>query len=261
MAHSDIVPDPHEAENDFKNLEAEFDSLSRELAEKELELATLENELSVFEKIYARAVGVLFAELDDLDKEIAKELFRLHPEEKYKAGFQTAERKARASQDAVNEKLDQGEKKTFVPSEDLKNLFRKVAKTIHPDLAINEEERAYRTILMARANTAYKNGDKEALEQILFEWDYRDEKSILKESRPDELDQLEKKILQIRLRLKEIEIKIVKLKNSELFQLMIRVEQAEQQGHDLLTDMAKDIQRQIQDAKGLLNNLKQQEQG
>jgi septal ring factor EnvC (AmiA/AmiB activator) len=84
MGSHEIVPDPIQNDNDFKSRESEFEALSRELAERELELATLENELGIFETRYARTIGVLFAELDELEKEIAKELFRLHPEEKYK---------------------------------------------------------------------------------------------------------------------------------------------------------------------------------
>jgi hypothetical protein len=133
-----------------------------------------------------------------------------------------------------------------------------VAKTIHPDLTTNDDETEYRTKLMARANEAYRNGDKESLEQILAEWERRDKKSILKELPPLQMDLVEKKILQIKLRLKEIEVKIGKLIKSDLYQLMLKVKQAEQQGRDLLNDMKVDIKRQIEAANSLLNNLKQQ---
>lgn len=257
MEGSKLIPNSTQGENYFSGREAEFEALSRELAEKEFELATLENKLSAFEKRYARTIGILFAELDDLEKEIAKELSRLHPDEEYKQGFQRAERKAKTSKDAVNERISQSEKKPFSPSEELKNLFRKVAKAIHPDLATDEHERAYRNSLMVRANEAYKNGDIEALEQILNEWEHRDEKSFSKEAQPSQLDQLEQKILQVKMRMKEIERRIAELKQSELCQLMIKVEQAETEGRDLLGDMAKDLQYQIQSAKTLLESLKQ----
>jgi tetrahydromethanopterin S-methyltransferase subunit G len=241
------------------NQKTEFERLSRELAERELELATLENELSAFEKRYARTVGILFAELDLLEREIARELLRLHPEEKYRQGFQRAEKKASASQEAVNEKTRQAEKQAYIPTEEIKNLYRKVAKTIHPDLAVNEAERAFRTDLMARANAAYKIGDKQALEQILYEWEHRDEKSFLQEEGSKESEHLEQKIAQIKRRMQEIETRIEELKNSDLYQLLGKVEQAARHGRDLLDDMAKDLRRQILEATKLLNSLKQQE--
>jgi len=258
---SSNLPSSTQAEQHLEYKETEFESLSRELTEKELELATLEYELSVFEERYARTVGFLFAELDILDREIARELYRLHPEEKYQQGFQRAERKAKASQDAVNEKTNQGEKETYIPTEEIKNLFRKVAKTIHPDLAINEAERAFRTVLMARANEAYKNGDEQALEQILYEWDNRDEKSFFQEEESKEPNQLERKIAQIKVRLEEINTRIRELKKSELYQLMLKVEQADRDGRNLLSDMAKDLRGRLLDAQKLLDSLKLQERG
>ena len=243
------------------HLETEFESLSKKLAEKELELATLEIELSFFEKRYARTVGILLAELDILEREIARELLRLHPEEQYRQGFYRAEKKARDSQEAVNEKTKQEEKQAYIPTEEIKKLYRKVAKTIHPDLSVNEAERAFRTVLMARANAAYKIGDKAALEQILYEWEHRDEESFFQEEEPKEADQLERKIAQIKHRLKEIEIRIGEVKRSDLYQLLLKVERADREGRDLLGDMARDLQGQILEANKLLDSLKQQEIG
>lgn len=251
------MPNSALGDNDSRGRESEFEALSRELAEKELELATLENKLSAFEQRYARTIGILLAELDDLEKEIAKELYRLHPNEKYRQGFQRAKRKAKTSQDAVDEKISQAEGEQFTPSDELKKLFRKVAKTVHPDLATDEREQAYRNSLMARANEAYRKGDMAALQQILDEWECRDEKSISTEAQPSQSDQLEQQLLQIRMRIKTIQMRIDGLKKSELYQLLIKVEQAALQGRDLLGDMVMDLQYQIQSAKALLESFKQ----
>jgi hypothetical protein len=258
MGSSRFDPNPPQSENVFESRHAEFEALSKDLAERELELATLETKLSEFEKRYARTVGVLFAELDELEKEIAKELFRLNPTEEYQQGFQRAERKAKSSQDGVgSEGIANNEKKPFAPSDELKNLFRKVAKLIHPDLATDERERAYRTSLMARANEAYKNGDLKALEQILDEWEHRDETTFPEEAARTHWDQLELTILQVKARIKVIEERIANLEKSELYQLMIKVEQAQLEGRDLLGDMAKNLQTQIQAATGLLESLRE----
>jgi len=253
------IPAPGRSEVDHGSRLAEFEALSRELADKELDLATLENELSEFETRYAAQVGILFAELDVLDREIARELMRLHPEDKYRQGFRQAERKAETSQDAVNEKVKQPEKKPYRPTEEIKNLYRKVAKIIHPDLATSESERAYRTALMARANAAYKAGDKQALEQILYEWEHGGEKSFFTRPELEPSDQLDRLIAQIKDRLQELDRRIAGLKKSELYQLMLKVERADREGRDLLGEMAKDLQRKIQAAQELLDSLKQQE--
>ncbi len=257
MEKPDIVSRAAESDGHYQDRAAEFEALTRQLADKELELASLERDLSTFEGRYAQAVGLLLAELDELDREIAREMLRLNPKEEYRQGFQRAERKAKASQETVRDKIAQGDKKPFEPSEELKSLFRKVAKTVHPDLATNEEERAYRNSLMARANEAYKKGDLEALKQILYEWEHRDERAFTRESQASPLERLEQQIYQVKMRLQEIDRKIAELKKSDLYELMVKVKRADQDGRDLLGDMALQLQEQIAAARKLLASLRE----
>jgi hypothetical protein len=254
-----LATNPTSEKNDFRDKNAEFESLSKELTEKELELSTLERKLSLFERKYASTVGNFFAELDDIEKEIAEELLRLNPKEEYRQGFQRAESKAKASRDAVDEKIAQGDKKPFEPSDELRNLFRKVAKAIHPDLATDPQERSFRNILMTRANEAYKKGDIEGLKRILDEWENSDKKTYPEQAELIQLDQLEQKRQQIKHRINEIEIRISELKKSDLYQLMVKVEQAEIEGRDLLGEMGNELQEQILEAKKLLASLQQKE--
>lgn len=244
-------------EDDTASRQAKFEALCKELAEKELELATLENELAFFEHTYARRVGNLYAELDRLEAEIAHELYRLHPDPEHQAGYEAAEWKARVNQQAVDEKLTGEEQKPPSPSEELRNLFRKVAKIIHPDLATDEEERAFRTRLMARANAAYKRNDEAALEQILEEWENRGKQAAPETTPQIHGDPLDRQISQVQARIREIEAQIEALRTSELYQLMRQVEQAKEQGRDLLGEMAADIQTKIDGARELLQSLQQ----
>jgi hypothetical protein len=246
-------------EDNTASRQAEFEALCKELVEKELELATLENELALFERTYALRVGSLYAELDWLEAEIARELYRLYPDPEHRAGYEAAEQKARVNRQAVDEKLTGEEQKPPPPSEELRNLFRKVAKIIHPDFATDEEDRAFRTRLMARANAAYKRNDKAALEQILEEWERRGEQPPPETTPQIHGDLLDKQISQVQARIQEIEAQIEALKASELYQLMFRVEQAKEHGQDLLGEMATDIQTKINGARELLRGLQQRE--
>jgi len=250
---------PTSRENDSSDHNAEFESLSKELSEKELDLSTLERKLSLFEGRYAGTVGILFAKLDEIEKEIAKELLRLNPKEEYRQAFQKAERKARSSRDAVDEKVAQSDRKPFEPSDELRELFRKVAKAIHPDFATDPQERAFRNRLMARAIEAYKKGDMQGLKQIMVEWENRDKGSFTDQAELIRVDQLEQKIRQIRFRIKMIETRIYELERSDLYQLMLKVEMAEREGRDLLGEMAEDLQAQIRGASELLAGLQQKE--
>lgn len=55
-------------------------------------------------------------------------------------------------------------------SDGIRNLFRDVAKAIHPDLTHDERARTRRQALMAEANRAYADGDEEQLRLILAAW-------------------------------------------------------------------------------------------
>jgi hypothetical protein len=240
---------------------SEFEELLKMLAEKELDLATLEGELFLFENKYARTIGVLLAEQDRLEREIAEVLLKLHPDEEYKKGFQRAEKKARESQEAVDENVGLEKRSRFIPSEEVRALYRKICKMVHPDLSTDKEERDYRTALMARANEAYRKGDKAALEQILYEWEHREEKASLAGSDTKQASEIEQKILQIKKRIHEIDQRIDELENSDLCKLLRKVDRAEKEGRDLLGEMARDIKIKIDAAKGLLTGLQEQLSG
>jgi hypothetical protein len=235
----------------------ELDLLIKILSEKELELSTLENQLWLFEIRFAQTVGGLYAELDEIEKEIAKELLRLHPDEEYRKGYRRAEEKAKASQDSVREVIHQSDQKPFRPSEKLKNLYFKVAKTIHPDLSADPNEREYRHTLMTKANEAFKKGDIEGLEKILNEWDKGDRATHFEHKELAPLDQLNLQIRQVKGRIEEIIRGLAELKKTERYQLMVKVEKADQRGVNLLVEMAKNVKDQIIAARKLLSSLQQ----
>jgi hypothetical protein len=68
---------PEERELAAKN--DDLAALKIQLAQRELEFATLRGELRAFEQRYLRIVGVKFAEIDDLEAQIAEALKRRNP--------------------------------------------------------------------------------------------------------------------------------------------------------------------------------------
>jgi len=124
---------------------------------------------------------------------------------------------ARESAQATGMAQEPREEK-FEPSENLKKLYRDVAKRIHPDLAIDEKERARRQQLMADANCAYEEGDEAKLWAILAEWESSPE-AFEGEGTAEELIRVIRKIAQVEKRLRVIETEIAQLEKSELYQL------------------------------------------
>jgi hypothetical protein len=247
------TPEEHELR---KKLD-EFSQLEKELIQRELDLATLQAELHFFETKYNRIVGVCYAELDDIDAQIAEVEAQLNPEDNNIKEKATQSRtQARESAQAAG--ISQGLKEEkFKPSERLKKLYREIAKRIHPDLATDEKTHLHREKLMADANRAYEEGDEDKLMAVLAEWESSPE-SVEGEGTASELVRVIRKLSQVKKRLQTIEMDIAKLVKSELYQLKTKVIGDENKGRDLLTEMASQLKEQIVTAKQRLSKIKKE---
>lgn len=212
-------------EQELERKLAELSAVEAELAQGELNLATLQAELHTFEREYLQVVGIRYTELDRIEAQISE----------YMAYLESS--------------------REFKPSENLKKLYREVAKRIHPDLATDAAERSHRQRLMAEVNQAYEDGDEKRLQAILHNWESRPE-SIKGGGVADELIRVIRKIAQGRDRLKAIEEEIEALEETELHQLKTQVVTAKQVGQDLLEEMALQLDEQIAAAQQRLEELK-----
>lgn len=214
-------------DEELEKKKTELTGLETELAQRELDLTTLQAELHAFEREYFRVIGIRYTELDRIEDQIAEYM---------------------ASLEAV---------KAFKPSQNLKQLYRDVAKLIHPDLATDEKERLRRQELMAQVNQAYENGDEEKIREILQSWENSPE-SIRGEGVAAELVRTIRKIAQGKQRLNTIFMEIDLLEKTELYQLKSSVNMAEKSGRNLLSEMATQLDEQIVIAQNKLDELKTQ---
>lgn len=236
-------------ERELEKKKAELAALEAELAERELERATLQAELHAFEQRYLRIVGVRYAELDEIKAQIAEAQSRLHPnnkaaQEDAKQAREQAQESANAAADA--QAIEPSPK--FQPSDDLKRLYRDLARKMHLDLATDLQERERRHQLMIEVNRAYEIGDEERLRAILRDWQ-RSPESIKDESLGAELIRIIRQIAQAEERIAAIEMEIAELQASELAELKARTERAENEGRDLLAKMAEELDEEITKAK------------
>ncbi len=203
-----------------------------------------------------RIVGVRLAELDKIEAQIAELQARLSPKDK-ESSDRAAEARAKADESAREVDFDQdiSTDKKFSPSENLKKLYREVAKSVHPDLADDEGERLRREGFMAQANRAYEEGDESKLNSILHEWQTSPE-SVKGDGVGAELIRVIRKVAKVKERLNTIEDEIDHLKDSELYQMRLKVEHAEIEGRDLLSEMAARLDDQITSAKQQLSQTK-----
>jgi hypothetical protein len=68
-------------ERELEKKRGELAALAAQLVQSELDLATLHAELRTFEGRYLRSVGRLYAELDEIEAQIAEALARISPKD------------------------------------------------------------------------------------------------------------------------------------------------------------------------------------
>lgn len=215
------------------------------LAERELEMADLRARLKSFEGLYLRQVGALYAELDDWEAKVAELEARLRPSASAKQNAQEARKRAEETREATHG--DASKARDFKPSPELRNLFRDVAKRIHPDFARDDADRERRTRLMAQANEAYGQGDADALQRILDDYDESSE-SVRGEGIGAELVRIIRQIHEARKNIAAMARELASLQASEIAQLKRDVEAAQQEGRDLLAELAASVRGRIAEA-------------
>jgi len=224
----------------------ELAAIRATLAERELELIDLRSQLAAFEGRYLRQVGALYAELDEWKARISELQARLDPSAASMAQAEEAREQARQTYEDAHGKASQTQ--DFTPSPDLKRLFREVAKRIHPDFAKDSADLDRRTRFMTEANRAYEAGDAETLQRILDE--YQDgAEAVEGEGIGAELIRTIRQISLARSRVAAIERELAALRQSEVALLKKQAEEREQQGYDLMFELATAIREQIESAK------------
>lgn len=232
----------------------EQERLEAELAECELRLATLRGELRSLEARYLNLVGAPYAELDELRAQIAE---RLAAEEPDNERLQRAAREARARANESRSAAPNNEArehKAFSPSPDLKRMYREAAKRIHPDLTADPKDRERRQELMAAVNHAYQQGDESGIAKVLETYESSPE-AVQGDGAGAELVRVIRKLSLMNNRLGEIETELQTLLNSDLYLLKVQADDAQEQGRDLIAEMADKVDQRISDAKARMEVL------
>ena len=242
--NAQIVRQLSPEEEELRRKREELALLQARLAERELFLTNLRAELSAFEGQYLRQVGTLYAELDEWNAKIAGRLAEEEGTDESRTAAARARRQAAESDSAVHGEA--AKVQLFIPSAELRALYREVAKRVHPDLATDEADRQKREHLMAEANAAYQRGDADALRRILEE---NESRSVRGAGIAADLVRAIRQIRQVTNRLSQIELEIASLIDSDTAKLRAKADAARAEGRDLLTEMAEDVKRHIDVAR------------
>lgn len=241
-------------EQELTRLEAEQADLEEQVVSAELALETIRTETAVFQQRYYRAVGHLYAKLDDINAEIARIRAARDPEDTVLRAHahSTQEQAKRSSEEAGL--IEEQPKPPPVIDPDLKQAYRKAVKLMHPDLAISKPERQRRTKLMAALNLAYERGDLKEIERLVAEFG-QDPEAIVGEDVGSRIVKTIRRIAQLRRRLGELQMELEAHKKSEAYELRQTIEAADASGDDPLGDLAKQLVKEISEREAELKAL------
>lgn len=244
---------PEEIELNKKR--AVLERLKDRLADREEEMADLRAELEQFEANYSMQVGRLYAELDDIEAQIAEEEYKLVPDdEEIKKKAEELRRRAEESAARAQEAAEAAEKK-WEPTVEAKKAYHNLARTIHPDLALDAAEKEKRHGLMAQLNQAYSSGDQSKLNRLVEE--FRNSPDLVKgDSVGDELVRSIRQIFQVKVRLEELRSEREVAEASELFTLREKMRSEMAEGRDMVAQMAARTVVQIRKSQRRLENLR-----
>jgi hypothetical protein len=243
---SEIVLKPSPDAISLAERREQLAAVRTQLAELEAELAQFRAQLKTFEGRYLRQVGVLYAELDALEARITEHEAALYGSDAARQRAEEAKQRAQESHDAAFGEAREAEE--FDPPTNLKTLFREVAKRIHPDFARDEAEQQYFTLLMARANQAYRRGDTETLQRMLDDH-LEINAAVAGETTAAELLRITRQVQHAKRDIASLEMERYSLQGSEIAMMFQDAETAAREHRDLLTELAVSVREQIAEAQ------------
>jgi SHS2 domain-containing protein len=236
--------------------QAKLERLKERLADREEEMTELRAELDQIEANYKMQVGRLYADLDEIEAQIAEEELKLVPDdEEIKKKVEELRRRAEESAADADAEKWEGCANKWNPTPEAKKTYHNLARLIHPDLAIDADERERRHVLMAKLNDAYADGDQNLLNRLVEE--YRDSPDLVRgDAIGDHLVRVIRQLSQVAARLKELKSEKLKLELSELYEMREKVRTEQLEGRNYFNQISARTRTHIMKAQRRLENLK-----
>ncbi|WP_420627677.1 DnaJ domain-containing protein [Candidatus Leptofilum sp.] len=237
-----------------KRLRQELDEVRRELAEAEAELNSQLEDVQAFEFRFEAHVGQLLDQLATLESEVDSYLTRIKLM-RHQQSF--------ANSDAAFDPVEEQFRQTWQQSSEtavskppppppaatqaqLKKMYRQLARQFHPDLALDEADRQYRTDKMAAINDAYQAQSMVELMALAEELEAHQSQRQTEQPPDKEMAQaLQEEIERCRRRLRSLDNELQNLPNRSMVDLALKVKLAQREGRDLLAEMAEELERKI----------------
>ncbi len=231
-------------------LRAALAQVQNELIEAEARLADRLAEINAFELEFEARVGHWLDELAALEAQIQryteriqilrqKQIFgqaHIPVEQQYRRTWQRPPESAptppRQPLDAAGEA-------------EIKRLYRQLARRFHPDLSIDETERARRTEIMTAINQAYAARSLIELTALARQPETVVERDYPAQTQAQLIQALQTELNRGRRRLQEIETELRNLRYRPSVELSLEVKSARRQGRDVLAELAAELEQKI----------------
>ncbi|HLA42777.1 MAG TPA: hypothetical protein VJZ27_05050 [Aggregatilineales bacterium] len=272
-----------DSQSEFEALQAEIAHDEQTLLELEQEVSELHTELAAFKEKYDRMVGPMAHRMQvvkeailELEAELmarARQTLQRgnHSERVFPEGYVPVEEQHRRNWKKDNNAAEEAYTPpqvrlpdTDIPPEpehtDIKQLYRQLARRYHPDFTTNDDDRKFRTAVMAQINAAYAAHDYDALEALFAQADdlqgsgfkAGDSLHLLK------LRQLQQIRDELRRRIYDLKQQKHQLLHCDLMVLKIEEKLVSASGRDLFAEMIADLDLSYRALLRRLYNLRHQ---
>jgi chromosome segregation ATPase len=233
-------------------LRTTLEQAQAELIQAEAQLADQLAEVNAFEFEFEARVGHLWDKLEALEAEIQQYEDRIQTmrnKQVFGYSYLSADRQYRRAWQAPPASAPTPPSQSLSPASEaqIKQLYRQLARRFHPDLALDEADRAYRTEKMTAINDAYAARSLAEVEALAEEPDLfiRTGRARPGQTEAQLVQALQKALTRCQRRMREIENQLRSLHLRPSVQLSLEVKLASRQGRDLLEEMATELERKI----------------
>lgn len=225
-------------------LRAALEQIQSDLIEAEAELTDRLAEVNAFEFEFEARVGHLYDKLEALEAEIERYMDRLqimrHKQTFGYAHLPVDRQYQRAWQTPpTSAPTPPIQPPTPASEAEIRRLYRQLARRFHPDLAVDELDRARRTEKMAAINNAY--AARSLTELVTLAETLNVQRSTFSVS----VEALQAELERCQRRLHEIERELRQLPQRPSVQLSLEVKLAQRRGRDLLGEMTAELEQKL----------------
>ena len=239
-------------QDELTRLRTALEQAQADLIEAEAQLADQRAEVNAFEFEFEARVGYLADKLDALETEIKRYNDRIQmarSKRVFGQAYIPAEEQYRRTWQAPPASAPQPPPQPLSPAGEaqVKQLYRRLARRFHPDLAMDEADRARRTEKMAAINDAYAARSLTELQTLAQEPDtfIQTGRARPGQTQAQLVQALQAELARCQRRLREIEGELRSQRQRPSLQLSLEVKLARRQGHDLLGEIAAELEHKI----------------